>query len=355
MKTRKHIVAAMLLVVAVVSAILVGCKKEKESKVAQNDNEEVVVSKEDDMSAYLKQFKKKMQSTAKGDETLSMEDARWHLEAVLNYTYGNVGYQTSDIQCDTLFFELTTNGDEVTLAQLNEAFVSLSDDVESAFAKCSLPDKSILSIQTTFDNNSKANSVLAKTILTTRGLSAVKTRFDETDYWNERYYDYGNGYVSAGGKCGPYAGECPNSGAPHELTKMLLSKMPLTTCGDGIGYYTDVKDLEISYYSPYDYYDHYDNFIYDENSPCHYKIYYRNEDPHEPWASNPGGCIPPEDMNYYLSKGPELIDHFVPDGRCFITAKYEGDYYVGIEGRTDNYFHELIIKFGILHCAGPEE
>ena len=60
-------------------------------------------------------------------------------------------------------------------------------------------------------------------------------------------------------------------------------------------------------------------------------------------------------LNYYLSKGPELIDHFVPDGRYFITAKYEGNYYVGIEGRTDNYFHELIIKFGILHCAGPEE
>lgn len=349
MKYKSYIISAILLA-ATTAAIFVGCKKEKENKVAQNGNEEIVVSKEDDMSAYLRQFKKKMQSAAKGDETLSMEDARWHLEAVLNYTYGDAGHQTSDIQCDTLFFELPTNGDEITLAQLNEAFVSLSDDVESAFAKCSLPDKSILSIQTTFDNNSKANSVLAKTILTTRGLPAVKTHFDETDYWNE-WYCNGISY----GKCGPYSGECPNSGAPHELTKMLNFIMPICNCSSGNGYYTDVEELVISYYNHYNYYGYSDNFIYDENSPCHYKIYYRNEDPSQPWASNPGGCICPEDMNYYLSKGPELIEHFVPDGRCFISAKYQSNYIVGIKGRADNHFHELIIKFGILHCAGPEE
>lgn len=354
MKTHKYIVAAMLLLVAVAASILVGCKKEKENKVAQNGNEEIVVSKEDDMSAYLKQFKKKMQSATKGDEAMSMEDARWHLEAVLNYTYGDAGHQTSDIQCDTLFFEIPTNGDEVTLAQLNEAFVSLSDDVESAFAKCSLPDKSILSIQTTFDNNSKTNSVLAKTILTTRGLPAVKTHFDETDYWDEWYVDYEDGSIEAGGKCGPYAGECPDSGAPRELTKMLLSKMPLTACASGNGYYTDVEELTLSIYDREDYYGHTDDFIYDEDSPCLLKIYYRDEDPSVPWASNPGGCICPEDMNYYLSKGPELIEHFVPDGRCFISAKYESSDIVGVK-RADNCFHKLIINFGILHCAGPEE
>ncbi|MCQ2301911.1 MAG: hypothetical protein MJZ94_04715 [Bacteroidales bacterium] len=347
MKYKSYIISAILLA-ATTAAIFVGCKKEKENKVAQNGNEEIVVSKEDDMSAYLRQFKKKMQSAAKGDETLSMEDARWHLEAVLNYTYGDAGHQTSDIQCDTLFFELPTNGDEITLAQLNEAFVSLSDDVESAFAKCSLPDKSILSIQTTFDNNSKANSVLAKTILTTRGLPAVKTHFDETDYWNEWYVDYGNGHVSAGGKCGPYAGECPNSGAPHELTKMVLSKMPLTACESGNGYYTDVEELGISFYETEDFYGNLnDDFIYDENSPCGYKLYIRNQ-------YNTNHCICPEDMNYYLNKGPELIEYFVPEGRCFISANYESDEILGVKGRG-NCFHRLIIKFGILHCAGPEE
>lgn len=75
MKYKSYIISAILLA-ATTAAIFVGCKKEKENKVAQNGNEEIVVSKEDDMSAYLRQFKKKMQSAAKGDETLSMEDAR---------------------------------------------------------------------------------------------------------------------------------------------------------------------------------------------------------------------------------------------------------------------------------------
>lgn len=139
-----------------------------------------------------------------------------------------------------------------------------------------------------------------------------------------------------------------NSGAPHELTKMVLSKMPLTACESGNGYYTDVEELGISFYETEDFYGNLnDDFIYDENSPCGYKLYIRNQ-------YNTNHCICPEDMNYYLNKGPELIEYFVPEGRCFISANYESDEIVGVKGRG-NCFHRLIIKFGILHCAGPEE
>ena len=83
---------------AVAAGAIIACNKEKEAKSSQDAYEKVTVSKEDDMNAYLKQFKEKMQSAEKGDETLSLEEARWHLEAVLNYTYGDAGNQFSDIQ-----------------------------------------------------------------------------------------------------------------------------------------------------------------------------------------------------------------------------------------------------------------
>lgn len=86
-----------VLALTIVAAIIIACTKEKETIVSQSAIETITVSKEDDMSAYLKQFKEKMQSATKGDETLSLEDARWHLEAVLNYTYGDAGHQTSNV------------------------------------------------------------------------------------------------------------------------------------------------------------------------------------------------------------------------------------------------------------------
>ena len=81
---------------------------------------------------------------------VGVDDAQWHLEAVLNYTYGDAGQLTSDIQCDTFYYTIHTEKDEVPLYQLNEAFNAFSQNVEKAFGNCTLPDKSVLAIQTTF-------------------------------------------------------------------------------------------------------------------------------------------------------------------------------------------------------------
>ena len=334
----------------VVAVVFVACTKEKEKNVTQSDSEMVTISKEEDMSAYLKQFKEKMQSASKSDETLSLEDARWHLESVLNYTYGDAGHEISDIQCDTFYYTLHASGDEVTLARLNEAFITLSKDVENAYADCNLPEKSILAIQTVFENESKDNDIVVQAILNVRGFVAIPMWFDSTDYWNEWYYDYGNGNIDAGGQCGPFVGHHPESGAPLELTKKLNLRIPDYGCFQGSGYFTDIEQIVLSCHDYY--YYPYDDFVYDDNSPCHYKIYYRNEDPHVPWASNPGGCICPEDMNYYLSKGPELINHYCPLGKDVISAYYQSNVLVGLDSRDDNCYHELTLKYGAFHCNG---
>lgn len=342
-----RILRGALSLAVVIVFIVVACNKE--STITMNESEVMLISKEDDMNAYLKQFKEKMQSAKKSDETLSMEDARWHLEAVLNYTYGDAGYQTSDIQCDTLFYTLCVDSEGITLLQLNEAFDFLSCEVEKTYNNCNLPDKSVLAVQTSFENESKNNDeIVVRTVISIRGYHLTSMGFDSTDYWNEWYYDYGDGYVYSGGKCGPYSGNCLESGAPLELTRKLNLRIPAYSCSYRGGYFTDTEQIVLSRYS-FNYYP-YDDFVYDENSPCHYKIYYRNEDPHEPWASNPGGCICPEDMNYYLGKGLQLINHYCPLGKDIIGAYYQSDVLVGIDSRDDNCFHELVIEYGVFHC-----
>lgn len=56
-----------VLALTIVAAIIFACSKEKETIVSQNASETITVLKEDDMSAYLKQFKEKMQSAEKGN------------------------------------------------------------------------------------------------------------------------------------------------------------------------------------------------------------------------------------------------------------------------------------------------
>lgn len=332
-----------VLALAVVAVAIIACKKEKESKVSQNNSELIIVSKEEDMNAYLERFKEKMQSASKGDDVLSM-DARWHLEAVLNYAYGNAGRQISEVQFDTLHYTIHTNGNELTFAQLNEAFHALSYDVEQSYSKCILPDKSILAIQTMFENDSKKDSVVVMSVLSTGGYRPMNMWFDSTDYWGERYYDYGNGWIESSGKCGPFSGEHPESGAPLELSRKLNLRIPLYDCNHGSVYYTDLYSVEISIYN----FGIDTDFLDDENSPCRYKLYYRSEDPHFPWASNPSRCICPEDMNYYLSKGPELLNHYKPEGMVVIDAYYQSQEIVGV--KESNCYHELVVTYGNIHC-----
>ena len=108
---KQYLLIAALLVVAAVSVAVVSCKKENTKALPTSNAKEAFDTRQiEDMNAYLKDFKQKMQSATKGeDETLSIEDADWHLEAVLNYTYGDAGYETTDIQCDAFLCTISTN------------------------------------------------------------------------------------------------------------------------------------------------------------------------------------------------------------------------------------------------------
>lgn len=329
------------LTLAVAVATVIACSKDKETKAIQSNNEIVTISKEDDMNAYLKQFKEKMQSASKGDETLSLEDARWHLEAVLNYTYGDAGHPTSDIQCDTFYYELPVNGDEVPLNRINEAFMALSKEVENTYTECNLPEKSVLAIQTTFENKRKEGNLIVQMILITRGFLTFKMWFDSTDYWSDYYYEDEYGNIYGGGKCGPYAGQCMNSGAPKELGKLSNLRIPQIGCRDGYRMYvTGEVDVCLNAVENCD-------FMMDENSPCGYKIYFNSNDPTDP-SHNPSHCIPPDDMNYYLSKFTEIMNHYTPNEKCPICAMYLLDFLLSEDGDADLFW--LIIHYATIHC-----
>ncbi len=325
---RKFKIVVKILALAVVIFNIIACNKEKVETKTYGEME--TVSKEDDMNTYLKQFKEKMQSATKSNEALSMEEARWHLEAVLNYTYGDAGRQVSDIQCDTFYYTLHTDGEEVTLAQLNEAFNALSFEVEKAYSKCDLPDKSILAIQTSFESESKDGDIVIRSVLSTRGFDLLTwpPRFDSTDYWYPNYY---------AGKCGEYAGQYAGErGAETELTRMLNSRIPIYGCTNGHAYLTDFTEVKIAYYM--------DMYLIDNLSPCGYKIFM--ETIH--YDHQPHVCISPDDMNYYLAKGIELMDHYSPEGKVIVSCYYEWNFWTSLI--PYDTFHDAYFTYAKVNC-----
>ena len=342
MKSKSILIATLLVMVATAVAV-VSCKKDTQNATSNPKNQSAQAfdpSHITDMNAYLKDFKKKMQLETKGNETLSMENARWHLESVLNYTYGDAGHQTSDIQCDTFYYTLLAEHDGITLSQLNDAFNFLSLDVESAYHDCDLPDKSVLAIQTMFENGCEDHNILVKSVLSIRGLFEPNYMwFDSTDYWNEYYRKHDNGTEIGGGKCGPYVGECMNSGAPKELTKKAnLHILPISCCE---GYRTYVLNPVYAQIIPED--PEIMDYMMDLNSPSGYKLFVQHTD---------DGCIPPYEMNYYLGKSQEIIQHFKPIGKEPICCEYFWAEWLGtdIGNRVLDSFHGMWITYAEIHC-----
>jgi hypothetical protein len=319
-----------VLALTIVAAIIIACTKEKEAMVSQSASETITVSKEDDMSAYLKQFKEKMQSAEKGDEVLSLEDARWHLEAVLNYTYGDAGHQTSDIQCDTFQNKLQTNEGIVTLSDINQAFNHISQKVEQTIANCPLPNKSILSIQTRLIDERESDCITLQSLIKTRGLSPFPIHWyvNSTDYWYENDYS---------GKCGPYEGTCTGKGAVQVIKEKIVLNKPITACNGGDLYYTDFQEITIGESLAWN--------MLDTNSPHGYRV------PCIICPSNEAPvCFSPEDMNYYIYEGLKLSNEFCPSGK--VLYDMSNVYMYGVPIGWHVAFHQYTFEYAKPNCDG---
>lgn len=155
----------------------------------------------------------------------------------------------------------------------------------------------------------------------------------------EYYRKHDNGTEIGGGKCGPYVGECMNSGAPKELTKKAnLHILPISCCE---GYRTYVLNPVYAQIIPED--PEIMDYMMDLNSPSGYKLFVQHTD---------DGCIPPYEMNYYLGKSQEIIQHFKPIGKEPICCEYFWAEWLGtdIGNRVLDSFHGMWITYAEIHC-----
>ena len=87
---RSFFYAICVMVLAAIVAV-VSCKKDDPKAMLGQDAQPVKtfsVPEVEDMNAYLKEFKQRMQSSSRGDdETLSLDEAAWHLACLANVEF----------------------------------------------------------------------------------------------------------------------------------------------------------------------------------------------------------------------------------------------------------------------------
>lgn len=106
----------------------------------------------DDLLSYLRDFKQTIQSRG-NDETMTLDEAAWHLSSLANYDYGDVRSEFSDFHYDTLYSQIVVNNGTVSLADMNTTYGSIVGMVESFYQNTDLEDAAPRFIDVAIDGN----------------------------------------------------------------------------------------------------------------------------------------------------------------------------------------------------------
>ena len=145
MKKFKLYAIFVMAMAIIVTVAVVSCKKETTNALIGNKNESVQTFNPreiEDMNAYLKDFKQKMKSAAKGeDEALSIEDAAWHLSSLANYEFANANVECDDVRFDTLHAQINITDGSVFLSDLASAYQTISSSIDKFYNSLALDNK----------------------------------------------------------------------------------------------------------------------------------------------------------------------------------------------------------------------
>ena len=238
MKTKRFLIAA-LLVATIASVAVVSCKKETPEAMQQNVNEtQTVFSPENitDMNAYLKGFKKQMQES-KGGETMSLDEAAWHLSSLANYDFANANAKFNDLRFDTIYYQMNVNNGRVSICDLNLAYHCIGEEIDAFYHSLNLDEKHFHFIGASIN----AEGTVVMSMMTTF-MRSSKNLGDNLWYYDNLW--------DLGVDCSNFFDGCPALPAPtlgrSELERYLNWKISHTT--PETRYYYTVSSVDEFYY-----------------------------------------------------------------------------------------------------------
>ena len=132
MKTRQFSIAIIALAIVAFAVAVVACKKDTGNALNSKDNnakEAFDLRKIDDINAYLKDFRQKM-TEGKGDETMNVDEAAWHLACLANLDLCNASIEFNDVRFDTIEMQITVNGGDIKMSDLRDAYERMIPEIQ---------------------------------------------------------------------------------------------------------------------------------------------------------------------------------------------------------------------------------
>ena len=202
MRKSKFFIAILVMVVAtLVSVAIVSCKKEDTvAPTGQHAAKAAFTPPQvDDMNAYLKAFKQKMQSAAKGDdEALSLDEAAWHLSSVANYDFGHINVEFDDVRFDTIFIQTKVTDGNILLCDIEKAYQEIHSEITKLQSNTKLENMHFRFIGIDISDNGQTVISMIQTFN-----NSNKNLFDHTWHFSdifaaysacETYFDYYGSY-----------------------------------------------------------------------------------------------------------------------------------------------------------------
>ncbi len=225
MKRFSKTLIAALIIVATAAAFMVGCKKEKETNLP--DNEQVVQNdpKGQEAIARIVDFRDKLEAYKKNPatrtgETVSLAEAVWNIENLFNATYA----MPEEFYSETATFEFSqwlsidTTG-RVSLSNLFNAYDQMVSSARAAYANDGFTNKGFAfmlvevgeqnDVSVRLDFKGKTGERTTNPNWHMHDSAMYYGPFDTTDNWH---------YAQGMGKCD---GTCLDSGADKEIKRHL--------------------------------------------------------------------------------------------------------------------------------------
>ena len=344
MKNNKFFHAICVMAVAIIVSIaVVSCKKETQNNLMNNKTETSQAFNPleiEDMNAYLKDFKQKMQSAVKGDdEALSIEDAAWHLSSLANVNFCRVNVEYNDFQFDTIEMQVNVTNGVMLMSDLCSAYGRMCTEIQQYKKGFKLPNQNLYFIKISIGNEGNAKIALMTSYsLSSKGLYDHQWYFSDVFEANDACYEY-------------YSDDSTyiwNDLGAKELQRVLNLYDHHENSGSGELYsicYIPTRDHTFDYTNTHDPYG--SEFYYINDSRVFAKRYYNNPNPYYEFSVWEMCYL----LDSYLGLGYDYIDdhlyaHEFPVNWTVISITFKN---TNVNTPFYNYtyiYHQLHMEYG---------
>jgi hypothetical protein len=299
MKTIKYINIATICAVIMLSS----CNKD-----GANMNS---INEVDLTTQKLIEFKNKLNS--KDGSFLSLEDATWNLEGLLNYENANNHHDMKDIihQYDTLVYNFQSL--KISFSELGVIYSDLNHRLDQHLQLNPHSTFDLIDLETVQSYN-QVEIIMISAI----GQPNTKLQYNpfiSTDYW----------------RWGWSLGKCDGTLVGSDAAQQLKVRFNNPVGSFVSGYYTNVEMKSVH---PINYPD--------PNSPSTYMMFLASGIGEYPQANPP--CISPNDLNYYLGKFDYIKDLNCPSGKKFRNSNVLSG--TGTGTNNWNVYHSYELYYG---------